>query len=228
MLSYDPVSSLQHYPVTGGMKRFGLNPYGEPRYRIVFAPSRRYLVVGEWPDGSVCAAWVPKYKGLISETLTDGRPNVHSNVWIMERWIPAEEYHRPGKADWDLNCQSLGPWPERGEYELCYVFFPGAPSEVSIEYRIKLIEASRNVPFSETLAWHKNDAQKERQNVREQAKDMIRNRLPAYGHESFVGGHVHRSSKTAPIIRTAEELGLPTTPGMRTGKKAARLLRQAA
>ena len=213
MLNYDPVASLQHYPISGGMSRFGLSPFKTPLYRVVFAPSRRYLVVSE-SDGTHDARWPKKYRGLITETLTDGREKTHSNVWIMERWLAAEEFHKFGRADWDLNCLSLGPWPEKGEYELCYVFYPAPPADVSIEYRIKLIEASRKVPFRDTLNYQRDDSEKNLKSTRATAEDMIRNRLPAFGTQPMIGRGGGRGTKTAPILRTAQELGLPSNAGM--------------
>src|SRR6185369_11345620 len=85
-ISYDPVANIRHFPIP--MRRFGLNPYQEPLYRIVFAPSRRYLVCGEWPDGSNCAHWVIKHKNL-------------GNLWIMEKWIPGERYAGCTKEQWN-------------------------------------------------------------------------------------------------------------------------------
>src|SRR5271166_389493 len=104
ILSYDPVSSLRHWPMPMG--RFGHNPYSGNMYRIVFAPSRRHLVCGTWPDGSNHASYVKRYGNL-------------GEQWIMERWLPAMEYAKCSKETWDRDFLILGPWPERGEYELC-------------------------------------------------------------------------------------------------------------
>ena len=215
LLDYDPKTSLNHFPVSGGMKRFGVNPHGEPMFRVVFAPSRRYLVVSE----SEGAKWLPKYRGLISEEKASGRTITHSNVWIMERWLSAIEYHKFGREDWDLNCLALGPWPEKGEYELCYVFYPAPPADVSIEHRITLIEASRRVSFGDTLRYQREDSQKELKNTRATAEDMIRNRLPAFGINPLVGFGGGRGTKTGPILRSAKELGLPTRAGMLSNGK---------
>jgi hypothetical protein len=200
MLTYDPVASLQHYPIPMG--RFGSNPYGQPLYRIVFAPSRRYLVVGEWPDGSNCANWVPKYKAV-------------GNNWIMERWRSATEYHPPGKANWDATMLSLGPWPERGEYEHCHTFEACAPSDANLEKLVMWIEAGMSRPFSETLQWHRDDEDRQRKDKETRATDIIRNALPAWGCRPFAGAHGRRVTPM-PMLYTAEDLGLPTTPGMRT------------
>lgn len=201
-MNYDPVTSLRHYPVA--MRRFGLNPHGEPMYRVVFAPSRRYLVVGEWTDGSNCAHYVIKHKNV-------------GPVWIMERWLPAEQYAKCSREHWDREMLVLGPWPGRGEYELCHVFDVAGPSDANIQTLITWIEAGRNIPFSDTLQFHRDEAEREQKATRNQAEDLIRNRLPAYGSRPFVSGRgVKRGTKTANLLRTAEELGLPTQAGMRT------------
>ncbi len=193
MLDYDPVSNLQHYPIA--MRRFGSTPAGDSLYRIVFAPSRRYLIVGD------VAEWRVLHKQV-------------GPVWIMERWLPANEFHRLGKEDWDANMLSLGPWPEKGEYELCHVFDVAPPSDACIEDLVILIEQGRRTPFGDTLRFNRQSAEKEKLDTRATAEAMIRNRLPAYGSVPFVGARSKRGSKTAPIMRSAEELGLPTRPGM--------------
>jgi hypothetical protein len=197
MLDYDPIASLRHFPIMGGMKRFGQAPMGDAMYRVVFAPSRRYLVVGEWPDGSNCAQWVPKHKNL-------------GNVWILERWRPAEEICPLGKEYWDLHHSILGPWPHKGDYELCHTFV-APPSDANIGRIVQDVEQSRTIRFAETLAWHRRDAEKEVKDRRSMIDDRIRNLLPAFGSRPF-SGRVSRRTPT-PLLRTAEELGLPTKGG---------------
>lgn len=211
MLTYDPVSSLQHYPASGGMRRYGVNPYGEPIYRIVFAPSRRYLVVGEWPDGSNCAQWVVKHRNV-------------GNLWIMERWLPAEQFAKCSREEWNRDNLILGPWPEKGEYELCHVFDVAPPSDASIETLISMIEYGRRIPFGEILAFHRKEAEKEQAERRAKAEDLIRDKLPAFGASPFVGGAGVRRVTPIPTLRSAQELGLPTRPGTRTGKLAERII----
>lgn len=181
------------------MSRFGQNPYGQNLYRIVYAPSRRYLVVGEWPDGSQCAQWVVKHKGI-------------GDQWIMERWLPAEQYAKCTREQWDQTMLILGPWPARGEYEHCHTFELSTPTDANIEKLIKLIEASRQVRFQDTLNWHREDAARERESIRKTAEDMIRNRLPAFGGRPMSAGKYGRTTKI-PTLRTAQELGLPRIPG---------------
>ena len=201
MLEYDPISGLRHYPLP--MARFGLTPHGDALYRIVFAPSRRYLVVGEWPDGSNCAHWIVKHKNV-------------GNVWIMERWLPAEQYTKCSREHWDQNLLILGPWPSRGEYELCHVFDVAGPADADVEKLITWIEAGKEIPLSQTLQYHRDSADREAKSTRGQAEDMIRNRLPAYGCRPMVSSRVARGYKTARVLKSAEELGLPTQSGFST------------
>ena len=204
MLTYDPVSTLQHYPMS--MSRFGLNPYGECMYRIVFAPSRRYLVVGEWPDGSDCARWVVKHKNV-------------GNQWIMERWRSPERYAQCSRQEWDSNPSmlTLGPWPDRGEYELCHVFDVAPPADANVETLVRWIEYGiTSITPAETLQHHQKLAEAEKADNRSKADAMIRSRLPAYGCRPFAGAGGSRGTKTAKILKSAEELGLPTKPGLTT------------
>ena len=198
MLTYDPVASLQYYPAS--MARFGQNPYSEPLYRIVFAPSRRYLVVGEWPDGANCAQWVIKHKNL-------------GNIWIMERWRSAEDYTKCSREHWNACMLMLGPWPERGEYELCHAFELSGPEDANLDKLVALIEHGRTIRFYDTLNWHREDAAKEKKATQQLAEDMIRNRLPAFGGRALSYGTHGRSFKTARQLKTAQEVGLPIIPG---------------
>ena len=207
MLGHDSVSSLQHFPVQ--LSGFGKNPYGEALYRVVFSPSRRYLVIGEWPDGSRCARLAEKY---------------HVGPrWVLEGWQSALDFHSPGKEDWDLNkAPTLGPWPSRGEYELIYVFHE-TPTLGLIE---KLISMQRygheHYSFADHEAFHRDAALRETVMNRDIADAMLKDRLPAFGTRAMSSGRFGRRSRSEdPELKSAEECGLPTTPGMRVIAPAA-------
>lgn len=94
----------------------GLNRFGEPNYRCVWGWSRLSWIGGEWFDRGrtvVEERFVPKYLGF--------------NRWHIERWTPPEAYGSP--RYWRLtttgvygrvSIPELGPYPERGEYELSF------------------------------------------------------------------------------------------------------------
>lgn len=113
------------------LKSFGLNPYNEPLFRVVWGPSRLILIGAAWQDHigpiptdqEIAAAgkdtsllsvkeefrWVPKYP----------------EVWVLERWLTPVQYGGP-PAVWDRDEREsevkFGPYPNRGEYEECYQF----------------------------------------------------------------------------------------------------------
>lgn len=98
---------------TVGLKKFGENRYGEPNFRVVWAPSRSHIIGGFWADtGRHEYRRVPRY-GLTPR-------------WILERHRPASLYGTP--EAWDREqvtpdgFYAVGPFPVRGEYESCEIF----------------------------------------------------------------------------------------------------------
>lgn len=178
------------------MARFGVTPYGDPLYRIVFAASRRSLIFGEWPDGRTEARYEPRYAEL-------------HNVWILERWLPAAEYAGCDRETWDRTLSILGPYPERGEYELAHVFEACGPVDANLEKLISWIEESRKRSYWENRTALKEHYEQEQKGVRSVQDAMIRNRLSAFLDAPMSGYKGGRGSKTRPIVKTAEELGLP-------------------
>lgn len=215
MIEYDAKTSLQHFPAMS-MAKYGLNPYQENRYRVVFAPSRRHLVFGEWPDGSQCAHWVKSYPDA-------------GNHWVLEGWRSALEIEPRGKEYWERNLLIIGPWPERGDYELIHMFLEAPPTDGQVEKLITWSKAGRErISFGQTLTFNREDAGREKQQRSDMADAMLKNRLPAFGARAFAGAHGRRRSHAEDAeLKTAEQLGLPTTPGMRTGRRAQKIIEAA-
>ena len=100
----------------------GLNPYGEPNFRVVWGGSRLAWIGGRWtdrdPHGNVTRETVelrrvPKYLPL--------------DRWHIERWLPPESYGSPeqwyentAESEDGIRIPALGPYPSRGEYEHCF------------------------------------------------------------------------------------------------------------
>lgn len=98
---------------TLGLDKFGLNPYGERNFRVVWAPSRSRIIGGFWADTAHHEyRRVPKY-GV-------------NPRWILERWRPSTMYGTPDA--WDRlyvtpdGFYAVGPFPVHGEFESCEVF----------------------------------------------------------------------------------------------------------
>lgn len=99
--------------MTEGLKKFGVNPYGEQNFRVVWAPSRSRVIGGFWADRAVS-----EYRRVLKYGLTPR--------WILERWRPASMYGTPERWQKDYVTAdgffSVGPFPVHGEYESCEVF----------------------------------------------------------------------------------------------------------
>ena len=197
MLDYDPKTGLRHHPTS--MAKFGLNPFQENLYRIIFAPSRRHIVYGEWRDGSRRASWVKTYAAL-------------GDVWVMERWHTAFEFTRMTEQSWNESMTVLGIYPSRGEYEICHIFEACAPEHANLDKLVMWIEAGRNRSFSENRTACQQDADRREKETSAEVQDRIRDILPAFGTAPLIGYGGGRGTKTMPITKSAEELGLPTSP----------------
>jgi hypothetical protein len=188
----------QFYPGFN-LDRFGLNPYSQPLYRVVFGPSRRSLVCGNWSDGTVSAKLLPKYNSV-------------GDRWILEKWLSAEQFAGVSRIVWDAELAILGPWPERGEYEMVHAFEACGPVDANLDKLIAWIEAGRRSSFQDVKdACARNYAQEEKDSKNLQT-DMIHHRLPAFGGAPLVGFGGGRGTKTGIIRRSAQDLNLPTTP----------------
>lgn len=147
---------------------FGPNPYGEPRFRIVWAPTRMEIAFGEWTDydeatGSLIRRRderrrIPKYPDI-------------GERWIIEMWCRPEKYGTP--EAWYATDPVLGPYPYRGDYEQVFIFeIPktgefALPTRERLEFWSRMTVETLSRTIRERLAAKK--ALKERA---EQAKDM--------------------------------------------------------
>jgi hypothetical protein len=121
-----------HWP--GSLRSYGLNPFDEPLYRVVWSDSRLHLVGGKWPNGECEYRWIPLYP---------------VSCWVMEKWLSAEAYagspakYEASMKDLESGLLACGPYPERGEYETSFLF-EGEPSSSLIATLIGMIERGRD------------------------------------------------------------------------------------
>jgi hypothetical protein len=199
MLDFDPKTSIMHWPTP--MAKYGKNPHGENMYRVVFAPSRRYLVYGEWADGSRQASYVPKYSYI-------------GNSWILERWMTPFQFARCTPQQWNESMTVLGPYPDRGEYEVAHVFDAVGIADSNLDKLIRWIEMGQDYSFSENRTACQKNVEYEEKERKRLRHDIIDDSLRALGTGPLSGYGGGRNTKTYPILKSAEELGLPTAPGV--------------
>lgn len=131
----------------------GLNRFGEPNFRLVWGWSRLCWIGGRWEDRDASGALlravvelrqVPKY--------------FPHDRWHLERWVPPEVYGSP--EQWDratvetedgYRLPALGPYPSRGDWELCFTletpdgrFLPLEPQ--ICDELVRRVERSRALP----------------------------------------------------------------------------------
>lgn len=203
MTAHDPANSIQHYPMP--MERFGVNPFGENRFRIVMASSRRSLVHGKWNEsGAARAKYCLTYPQMGHE-------------WILEEWLDAFIFTGGVTAhQWnaDASLNILGPYPSRGEYQMCgNCGFD--PAQTNIEKLISLVHGADRYSWAEKLAACRESAARDELSRAETCRAIILDSFPAFGHAPFSQLSTGRggAAKTSPVLRSANELGLPVPQG---------------
>lgn len=126
MAHQEAPESLKLRLITAG----GVNPYGEPNFRVIWGETRETWIGGEWVDTDD--------SGNEIRTVIECRrvqKYVPADRWYLEKWMPPEHYGSP--ETWNTqnierddrgkpvmvngeHVPSLGPYPSRGEYEMCY------------------------------------------------------------------------------------------------------------
>jgi hypothetical protein len=194
---------VQLYPLS--MVRFGQNPYGDNLYRIVLGKTRTVLNY----NGDGTFSEKPCYAPLDDDT------------WILERW----EMPHETKEQWDRGflADTLGPYPSRGDYVRCEVPLACSVTEANLDKLIMWIEESRIRAMSPMGNYRNRQALKAQYDAETEAnralqRDIIDNAFSAFLNRPFVSTSpsaraAKRGSKTRPILRTADELGLPTRAG---------------
>lgn len=191
-----------HFP--RAMARFGLNPFDEPKFRIVFAPSVKTLVGGQFADGFCGYRARPAYRNI-------------GNKWIVEKWISAYDHTKMTPEAYELRFRDpqnglciTGPYPTRGAWNWCHTFDQTDPVNENIDQLIGLlIKAERNDPRDNQRAILDTMAREEKADEA-QRYDRCKELLPAFGiRAANLGGRV-KATKSAPLMKSANELGLPT------------------
>lgn len=201
----------RHFPMP--MARFGLNPFNEPLWRIVFAPSVFYLVGGKWPDGVIEYRMRPRYRELASSAPKDKETGV-PYAWVLEKWISAFEDSGMTESTYNLMFTDTstglllnGPYPSRGVYHHVHTFDAVSPGDCNLEWIVGIIaKAKSNDPAQVKQAIDEHYAA-EQKRKRAEGIDQARNSGPAFGMRpaSLPGGGVH-SSKSTKFNLTAPEL----------------------
>jgi hypothetical protein len=162
----------------------GTNPFGEPLFRIIWGFDRIVKIHGQWHDTmKVETREEPKY--------------LPGDRWHLEMWRPPEEYGSPenwGKQGEEvighMTIDTSGPYPHRGEYELCYTISSDlTPSgafvplnATVVELLVNAIRLSRNEAMSLVLRKSaiRQRLERERRQRIEEGADILLDARPAF------------------------------------------------
>jgi hypothetical protein len=193
------------YPTS--MARYGLNTYGEPKYRVVYGPSVKMIVGGAFADG---------YTGYRF------RRAYQVKGWILEKWLNPERLMGMTEAEYNLRFRDPqtglclnGPYPSRGGYFLCEELSCN-PADAAFDKLIALIERGERRTGQENLHAMLGEMESKEKSENQRRFDTMKEALPAFGMRAAnLGGHV-KKTKSTPVIKSANELGLPLKNGPRT------------
>src|SRR5713101_5757686 len=168
----------------------GKNRFGDTNYRASWSSTRTEIVGGEWEDYSESGIWIR----TVIETRRVPKYWTHPDRWILEKWLPPEEYGSP--ESWHqqtteyLGGQAvaqLGPYPERGDYELAFVVEDHNGNFVQLTERIvegivRCIETSRNFSAAQRKAALFRREEKKQETIQKENLDIVSDAmLPFHG-----------------------------------------------
>lgn len=189
-----------------GLKHFGQNPFGENMWRVVWAPTRVYLVGGRWTD---------RVEGRITRTVDEyrwiQRYGEEQRGWVLEKWLSAMEYAGPKELwipDEVTGLYELGPYPSRGEYESCWTF-PTYPQASYVEEKIQqLLYGKNRFNLADIRDAHRKVLEGRERNRDNSLEDMIRDAIPAFPTRAMSGSPY----RSAPIDKKISTKDIPHMP----------------
>lgn len=192
----------------------GLNRFGEPNFRIVWGWDRMVPMTGEWQEWEQLRGKLTDRSTGISQTKdfiklvrsvveTRTVPKyLPANCWHLEKWCPPEDYGTPeawGKLGEEvvqgMTVDTAGPFPARGEYELCYPLTddltvrgqPIGTSELNLSLLVGAIRAGKErLSYAQRrAAIMQREARKEEGFIR-RVESILRDEMRPFAGEDFV------------------------------------------
>jgi len=187
----------------------GLNPHGEPNFRIIWGWKRLAWHGGKFydrDDSGNCIREVvelrqtPKY--------------LPPNRWYFEMWVPAE-YFAADEADWKVKTldiidgvpiETLGPFPRNGDYEAVSVLQTPLAGECAknmvcscgnclqfapltatvVDALMAAIHASRHIPHAMKMAASRARREHQDRVAAEERKDIVTDLQRPFGQRPYI------------------------------------------
>lgn len=190
----------------------GENPYGEPMFRVIWGYDRIVPITGEWQEFEQFAATLTdkatgfsevrhftKLKRSVIETRHQPK-YLPGNCWHLEKWCPCEFTPEQWKELGEEVIQGLtidtsGPYPERGEYELCYPLTTDGTNHgepiplvmaVVAELAQKIRAGKERFSFMQRRAAIQQREALAEEGLMKRTRDMLKDGLRPFAGEAFV------------------------------------------
>ena len=192
----------------------GVNRFDDPMFRIVWGWNRIVPMHGQWEQwGKYKATLTDKFTGhsetrefnKLESSVIETRlvpKYLPGNCWHLEMWRPPEEYGT--REEWakageevitGMTIDTAGPYPERGEYELCYPLTDDATSRgnplplvgaVVTEIVRMITWGKGRMSFQQRRAAIEQRLRREDEGYVKQVEDQLRDGMRPFAGESFV------------------------------------------
>lgn len=168
----------------------------------MYAPSVKKIVGGRFADGFVGYRARPAYRHV-------------GDHWVLEKWISAYELTGQTESqygetfkDHETGLFPTGPYPHRGVYHYCETL-SCSPADANFDKLVAWIaKAKYNRPQDNAQALIGAMEKQEKADANERFERM-KEVMPAFGiRAANIGGRV-KATKSAPMMKSANELGLP-------------------
>lgn len=165
----------------------GLNPHGEPNFRLTWGQSSTKNIWGQMEGGFRGKHTVLRYGGVAA--------------WHLEEWKPPSYFGTPEDwytKSWDAETElhTQGDYPFRGDY-ICQVqlytrrfekdkmIVDALPLNYEVlELMIPAIFESRSITYSQVKEFNHKEIQKQKQDFRNKSIDAYRNaQIPFHGND---------------------------------------------
>lgn len=194
-------------------RRLGLNRFGGPLFRVVWGWSRLEFIGGLMDRYNDSGTYLGQQRGVFLEPKYSYLGVTALDRWIVEKWIPPEAYgtresweYEASEIDGEFETQALGPYPDRGDYELSFLV-----QDPKTEEFIQLTEDIITMTVDVALRAMEIDEAKRKEFLQKQQEAKERafvNELTDLWDDSAVafGGRPNSTQANAPMHNTRSSL----------------------
>lgn len=143
--------------------------------------------------------WVPKYP---------------KNAWVLEKWLSGIEYAGPPEAyattqrDSETGLFTLGPWPEKGEYEECCCWYRW-PEASEVEREIQMRLYGQQYSFAQRKEALLREIERDKARWSDRAMAIWKDSQDAFGNRPTNVRPGKKKPEDMKLPIAAEDLGLP-------------------